>query len=243
METVWRTAFSKIRGEYQIEMPAPAEVRKAILKLKFPPDGMRIKNAVKILAEEFDLSEEQKNALTPAEKNIFYYMVALAFDKLLEKGKLKQPGGRRTPYFLVNETYPAPADVKQAILELSYPSDGMTVANAAKILAEKFGLSEELKNAKNNSGDNLFRHDVVYPQFRNLLDEGKLKQPGGSHTPYFLIDEPPEFFPPIDPPTPESIEENYQKRIDELTHELLQQIREKHPGFTVELTVSLKKTS
>ena len=64
METVRRKAFSKIMGEYQIKMPAPAVVRQAILELLFPPDGMTIKNAVKILAEKFELSEEQKNAVT-----------------------------------------------------------------------------------------------------------------------------------------------------------------------------------
>ena len=135
------------------------------------------------------------------------------------------------------------AVIKQAILELPCPPDGMRVNDTVEKLAEKFGLSDEQKNAKNNSGNNIFYHKVQ-PQFRNLLKEDKLKQPGGKGTPYFHVDETPKPFPPIDPPTPdEPIEENYQNRIDELTNELLQQIRDKHPGFTVELTVSLKKTS
>ena len=100
METVWRKAFDIETGlEYKIEMPAPAVVRQAILELPFPPAGMTIKNAVKILAENFGLSEEQKNAVTRPGNNIFYHIVALAFQVLKREGKLKQPGGAGKPYF------------------------------------------------------------------------------------------------------------------------------------------------
>ena len=138
---------------------------------------------------------------------------------------------------------PDPAVIRQAILELPCPPNGMMPKETSKRLAEKLKLSEEQKNAGYKGGDNIF-YFMVALAFDKLSEEGKLKQPGGPYTPYFLVDETPKPFPPIDPPTPdELIEEKYQKRIDELTHELLQQIREKHPGFTVELTVSLKKTS
>ena len=81
---------------------------------------------------------------------------------------------------------PAPEVVREAILELEYPADGLRVVHATEKLAEKFQLSDEDKRAKNRSDLNVFRYDVVAPQFKRLLREGKLKQPKGSRTPYFL---------------------------------------------------------
>ena len=83
---------------------------------------------------------------------------------------------------------PDPEDVRQAILELEYPSDGIRVVNATEALAKKFNLLEYQKSAKNRSGLNVFRYDVVAPQFRRLLREGQLEQPDGPKTPYFLPD-------------------------------------------------------
>ena len=81
---------------------------------------------------------------------------------------------------------PAPERVKQAILELEYPPDGIRVVVATERLAEEFQLSDEQKRAKNTSNLNVFRHNVVARQFRRLLREGALEQPGGPKTPYFL---------------------------------------------------------
>ena len=81
---------------------------------------------------------------------------------------------------------PAPAPVRQAILELEYPQDGIRVVVATEVLAEKFQLSDDQRRAKNRSGLNVFRYDVVAPQFRRLLGESKLKQPEGPKTRYFL---------------------------------------------------------
>ena len=128
METVWRKAFDPETGlEYQIEMPAPAEVRKTILELPCPPNGMMPKETSKRLAEKLELSEEQKNAGYKGGDNIFYFMVAEEFSYLLQAGKLKQPGGPRTPYFPVDEPttpdqieVPAPAVVRQAITHPSH---------------------------------------------------------------------------------------------------------------------------
>ena len=83
---------------------------------------------------------------------------------------------------------PAPEVVRQAILELEYPSDGIRVVRATESLAEKFNLSNEQKHAKNRSDLNVFRYDVVAPQFKRLLREGKLKQPNGPRTRYFLAE-------------------------------------------------------
>ena len=81
---------------------------------------------------------------------------------------------------------PGPEPVRQAILELDYPPDGISVKDASVILAERFELSNEQKSAKNRSKLNTFRYDVVAPQFKWLLREGELEQPRGSRTPYFL---------------------------------------------------------
>ena len=81
---------------------------------------------------------------------------------------------------------PAPKVVRQAILELEYPDDGINVKDASIILAEKFQLSDDQKNARNSSNLNVFRYDVVAPQFKRLLREDKLKQPEGPRTRYFL---------------------------------------------------------
>ena len=81
---------------------------------------------------------------------------------------------------------PGPELVRHAILKLNFPEDGIRVVVATQRLAEKFHLSDEQKFAKNRSNLNVFRYDVVAPQFKWLLREGKLVQPEGPKTPYFL---------------------------------------------------------
>ena len=87
---------------------------------------------------------------------------------------------------------PAPEVVREAILELEYPAEGLRVVTATEKLAEKFQLSDEQKHAKNRSDLNVFRYDVVAPQFKRLLREGKLEQPNGPKTPYVLAESDPE---------------------------------------------------
>ena len=141
METVSRTAIDPETGlEYQIEMPAPAEVIQAILELPFPPDGMKIKNAVEILEEKFGLSEAQKNAGYKGGDNIFYHGVQTQFRNLLEEDKLKQPEGSGKSYFLVDETDPAPA-VED---ETNQPKDILTPDKSIKENYQK--LRAELAN-------------------------------------------------------------------------------------------------
>ena len=81
---------------------------------------------------------------------------------------------------------PVPTTVRQAILDLENLSNGISVKDASLVLADKFQLSDEQKNARNSSNLNLFRHNVVSPQFKWLLEENELEQPGGPRTPYFL---------------------------------------------------------
>ena len=87
---------------------------------------------------------------------------------------------------------PEPEEVRQAILELDFPPDGIRVVHATERLAEKLQISDEDKRAKNRSNLNFFRYDVVAPQFKRLLQEGKLEQSDGPRTPYFLADMDPD---------------------------------------------------
>ena len=82
---------------------------------------------------------------------------------------------------------PGPEPVRQAILELEYPPDGIRVVIATQRLTDFFQLSDEQKHAKNVSNRNVFRYDVVAPQFKWLLKNGQLIQPEGPKTPYFLV--------------------------------------------------------
>ena len=83
---------------------------------------------------------------------------------------------------------PGPEPVRRAILELEYPQDGIRVVVATQRLAEEFELSDGQRYANNRSNLNVFRYDVVAPQFRWLLRNGQLVQPGGPRTPYFLAE-------------------------------------------------------
>lgn len=107
MQTVTKKAWNPDTGqEYEIEMPAPEVVRQAILKFNYPADGIRIRDAVDILAEKFELSNEQKAAVNKYGWNIFRYNIVIRqFQYLLKKeGKLVQPNGSKTPYFRAEDT-------------------------------------------------------------------------------------------------------------------------------------------
>ncbi len=107
METVRKKAWNPdTEQEYEIELPAPEVVRKTILELHYPPDGIRIIDATHILWEKFQLSDEQRNANRKRGErylDVFRYdLVAPVFKYLLNKGKLEQPGGRGKPYILAD---------------------------------------------------------------------------------------------------------------------------------------------
>lgn len=121
--------------------------------------------------------------------------------------------------------FPAPEEVKKAILELEFPHEGITVGEAAVALADIFQLSGEQREAKNRVGYKTFRYDIVMPAFKELSDERRLEQPKGPHTPYVRTEIEP-FTPNPDPQVSVSIEEIYQRLRKELTGDLIQIIRE-----------------
>ena len=106
METVVKKAVNPdTRQEYEIELPAPEVVQKAILELDYPSDGIRLKEASDILAEKFQLSDKQRNAENRQGDKVFYHDVVYPqFGYLLKKGKLDQPKGSKTPYVLAANT-------------------------------------------------------------------------------------------------------------------------------------------
>lgn len=113
MQTVVKKAWNPDTGqEYEIELPTPEVVRKAILELDYPPDGIKIKNAVSILAEKLELSDKQRKAVNKHGWNVFRFAVVIPqFQILLKKaGTLVQPEGPRTPYFLAENPSLPPAD-------------------------------------------------------------------------------------------------------------------------------------
>ena len=106
MPTVTRTAFDpETEQEYEIEMPAPEEVGNAILELEFPPEGIRMKDAVDPLAENLRLTDGQRRAEISSGLTVFHYrIVHPAFQNLLREGALVQPNGKGTPYCLTQTT-------------------------------------------------------------------------------------------------------------------------------------------
>lgn len=120
---------------------------------------------------------------------------------------------------------PAPEEVKTAILELEFPREGITVGEAAMMLADIFQLSDEQRNAKNLAGYKTFRYDVVMPVFKKLLTERALEQPRGPYTPYVRAEIEP-FSPNPEPQVAVSIEEIHQRLRKELSADLIQIIRD-----------------
>ena len=123
---------------------------------------------------------------------------------------------------------PTPEAVKQEILKLDFPSDGITIKEATEKLSEKLELPDEKMKAKTKRGKrylSLFYYEVVVPAFKKLVKDGKLKQPGGPRTRYFLCCKMP---PP--PPGPD-IEEIYQQMRKKVAEDLLKQIKANSPAF------------
>ena len=127
--------------------------------------------------------------------------------------------------------------VKQGILKLDYPPDGITIIEATRRLEEKFKLSDEQKAAKTKRGARylgFFHYEVVVPEFKKLLEEGKLQQPGGRRKPYVLSGDPPP------PPLPDGdIEDIYQQIREKIAADLLQQIKANSPAFFENLVIDL----
>lgn len=106
-EKTVRNAMNPETGEsYRIEFPSLEVVRRGILELDHPPEGITIKNTSEKLSNVFELSEKQKSAVNKGGKqyyNVFYHLVSEAIRSLVKNGKLKQPSGSGKSYFLIEE--------------------------------------------------------------------------------------------------------------------------------------------
>lgn len=191
METQTKNAVDPETGRnYELEFPTSDVVIDAILNLDYPDEGLRVRDAVIKLANEFDLTDDEKNPLTKFNLNVFRYnVVAPQFRRLLSQGKLVQPEGPRTRYFLSDEIsdtsennrtmemvsrkafnqdtgqeyeikLPAIHIVKKELLEYEYPPQGIRNMDVANSLAEQFELNEELRNAKHRGGYKMFLNHV-----------------------------------------------------------------------------------
>ncbi len=130
---------------------------------------------------------------------------------------------------------PTSEAVKQGILKLDYPPDGIMMIEATRRLEKKFQLSDKQKAAQTKRGPrylSFFHYEVVVPAFNKLLREGKLKQPGGRGKPY-VREIPPPAFPP------EDIEKIYQQIREKVAGDLLQQIKANSPAFFENLVIDL----
>ena len=151
---------------------------------------------------------------------------------------------------------PAREGVRQVILELDYLPDGLMNRHVAAEVAKRLRLSDEQirardrsqvkRSSKTGSTDTIWRDKVILPTLRKLKEEGKLEQPGGPMTPYFLPENTSLLLPVKSDLNPDfgtgsekSIEENYQQIRKELAIELLQKISGNSPAFFEKLVIDL----
>ena len=167
--------------------------------MEYPPDGIRVIHATERLAEQFELSDEQKGAKNKSELNVFRYdVVAPQFKRLLREGELEQPQGPRRPYVLAKidlpdkpqwpsvertalapdtgEAYqitlPATDVVKEALLDFDYPQSCIHITDIAEALADQFALTEEQSKAVGKYGLVWKRH--VNIATNSLVNAGQL---------------------------------------------------------------------
>ena len=126
---------------------------------------------------------------------------------------------------------PAHHVMEEALLQFDYPSDGLHKKQVAEILAERFSLSDEEKNAKYKNGNRVFNVQLGFV-FARLVKLGEMRFGRGSRWGRKLKEG-------SSPIPEESIEENYQKIRKGLAAELLQQIKDNTPTFFEELVIDL----
>ncbi len=146
--------------------------------------------------------------------------------------------------------FPTVEEIRQVILILEHPSEGIIVKELVKELANYFNLSDEQKAARmNDEGkSNIFYH-MVMSAINVLKKRGIVEQPGRNRTPYFLVEEDPpdedltpdedvspEDVPTDDPPDIENINQRIRKK---LALDLLEEIKRKSPSFFEKLVLDL----
>ena len=142
---------------------------------------------------------------------------------------------------------PSPQVVEKVLLEIEYPLGGFDREKITEILAERFSLTEEQRNAKQKGGKNGIRVFNFLCGFviRDLVKSGKMVD-----TETWRVDINRDQASQEDRGTQQnsdgggnaaekSIEANYQQVRKELAGELLQQIKSNSPAFFEELVIDL----
>ena len=95
MGTITKKAWDpKIENEYEIELPNEDRIREALHNLTFPAEGLKRDDIADKLAEQFSLTDEQRNAIYRNNTRIFNNMVGRVTSTLLKSGKLEKPKRR-----------------------------------------------------------------------------------------------------------------------------------------------------
>ena len=204
-------------------------------------------------SSSLNLTAEELAERLPSGRTRFENRSGTALSNLSQAGLVESLGGARwqiTPHGIERmppptiPTFPAPEQVRDAILELEFPPKGIRVKDAAVILADRFQLSDEQRNAEDRHGLNVFRYATVAPAFRYLLKNRRLKQPGGPRKPYVPGPDSGLPIPEPDPPIPEpdpsvSFEETARGIQEALEANLLRKVKGIHPTFFEKLVINL----
>ena len=92
METVIRKGWNPdTEQEYEVELPANDVVEKALLKIDYPLGGLRREEVADILAEEFSLTDEQRNAKNKVGQRLFNFYLGIMIPGLVKSGKIVEP--------------------------------------------------------------------------------------------------------------------------------------------------------
>lgn len=149
---------------------------------------------------------------------------------------------------------PAESIVEEALLELDYPADGLHKKEVAEMLAERFSLTGEQRNAKYKNGSRVF-NDYLGRVSATLVKSGRMVrlsggrrrakdfQEGSRDTEASSVvsgDMENQSDGDVTGPIPEeSIDKSYQKVQEKLAVELLQKIQNNTPAFFEKLVVDL----
>lgn len=92
METVVKKAWNFDTEEaYEIELPANSVVKKGLLKLDYPPDGIHKRKIAEMLADQFELTSEQRNAKYKSGNRVFHLHIGIVTSSLIKSGEMVKP--------------------------------------------------------------------------------------------------------------------------------------------------------
>ena len=165
MQTVVRKVCDPVTKQvYEIQLPADAEIKRAVPQIDFPPEGFGYREVATKLAEKFQLSDEQVNAKyksqveTNSTETVWRDVLVFGIIRELTKeGKLAQPRGSRTPYVLA-ENIPLTSLKPDLNPDLGTVPEELVKENYQQIRKE---LAAELLQKVNENTPDFFEKLVV----------------------------------------------------------------------------------